>query len=95
MLFSHQTNHRKHLQWFRKFSNRRIPGAVRAALIIMICTPAILYAAGTTVTASSTLRGTPEAVLDGEPSSWSAESGEQLLTLDLHYPVNIHSVGIY
>jgi hypothetical protein len=60
---------------------------------LVMCIPTILAGAETSVTASSTLRGNPEAVLDGEPTSWSAEGGKQLLTLELQYQVPIRSVG--
>jgi beta-glucosidase len=83
---------------FSSFKNR-LASAIKEALLtvflIAACAPGLLHAMETTVTASSTLSGSPEAILDGEPSSWSANGGKQILTLDLHYPVTIRSVGIY
>lgn len=95
MRLSHQPNHRKHFSGVTNLSISRFQRAVRAAFGIIVCTPVLLHAAETTVTASSTLSGSPEAILDGEPTSWSAEGGEQTLTLDLKYPATIRSVGIY
>ena len=95
MHLSRQLSPRKHQPRFPNLSNCRIPGAVCVVFAIIVCSPALLHAAETTVTASSTLSGSPAAILDGEPTSWSAEGGEQTLTLDLQYPAAIRSVGIY